>query len=62
MDDLMHNQNPAPVQPQSEIHYSSEPNFEEELRRQNIKTMIEIYGEDRLRQRRRNTFRFHSSP
>jgi hypothetical protein len=46
MEDLTQTQEPTETPLQPEAHSSSEPNFEEALRRQNISTMFEIYGEE----------------
>ena len=45
MVDLTQTQEPTETPLQPEAHSSSESNFEEALRRQNISTMFEIYGE-----------------
>ena len=46
MEDLTQAQEPTETPLQPEAHSSSESNFEEALRRQNISTMFEIYGEE----------------
>jgi hypothetical protein len=46
MEDLAHNQNKFKTQTQSETHPSPKFNFEEDLKKQNIHTMLEIYGEE----------------
>jgi hypothetical protein len=46
MEDLMRNQTEKETQKRSESHPSSKFSFEEDLKRQNIHTMIEIYGEE----------------
>jgi hypothetical protein len=46
MDDLMCPQEQEQARFKSKAHFSSGSNFDEELRILNIKTMIEIYGED----------------
>ena len=43
MEDLRQTQEPTETPLQPEAHSSSESNFEEALRRQNISTMFEIY-------------------
>lgn len=46
MEDLAHAPKPSPNTPQTVSPSSAKYNFEEELKRQNINTMIEIYGEE----------------
>ena len=45
MEDLAQTQGLTETPPQPDTHSSSASDFEEELRRQNISTMIEIFGE-----------------
>jgi hypothetical protein len=49
MDDFVRTQKPTAERPQTNAHSSSEKDFEEDLRKQNINTMIEIYGEDYMK-------------
>jgi hypothetical protein len=46
MEDLTRNQKKTESRAQSEAHPSPKYSFEEDLRRQNIDTMLEIYGEE----------------
>ena len=46
MEDLAQTQGLTETPPQPDTHSSSASDFEEELRRQNISTMIEIFGEE----------------
>ena len=46
MEDLACTQKPTQNKPQTISPSSAKYNFEEELKRQNINTMIEIYGEE----------------
>jgi hypothetical protein len=46
MEDLTRNQKKTENQAQSEAHPSPKYSFEEDLRRKNIDTMLEIYGEE----------------
>ncbi len=48
MKDLEGTKEPTEAQTQQEDHCSAALNFEEELKRQNISTMLEIYKEDYL--------------
>lgn len=48
MKDLESIQNPTETKTQQEDYSSAAFNFEEELKRQNISTMLEIYKEDYL--------------
>ena len=48
MKDLESTQKPIEIKIQHEDHSSAAYNFEEELKRQNISTMLEVYKEDYL--------------
>jgi hypothetical protein len=49
MDDFVRTQKPTEKKPQTNTHSSAENDFEEDLRKQNINTMIEIYGADYMK-------------
>ena len=46
MEDLAQNQKKTETQIQSKTYTSKKFSFEEDLKRQNIHTMLEIYGEE----------------
>ena len=48
MDDFVRIKEPTQTE-QSQKHSFAKDNFEEELRRQNISTMVQIYGEEYLK-------------
>lgn len=48
MEDLENTLKPTETKTQQKDHSSAAYNFEEELKRQNISTMLEIYKEDYL--------------
>lgn len=48
MEDLVNNQKPTETPSQCDDNYSEAFIFEEELKRQNISTMLEIYKEEYL--------------
>ncbi len=49
MEDFVHTKEQTTVKPQNKAGSSIEFGFEEDLKRQNIKTMIEIYGEEYMK-------------